>query len=217
MQEKCVVLLSAGLDSTTNLYAAHNELQVVRAITFDYGQRAAKKEIEKSKVLCQHLEIPHQVIELPWLAESNPSSLVNRAAEVPTGSQVSIDDMQVSTETKKSVWVPNRNGVLLNIAAAVAEIEGAQWIVPGFNKEEAATFPDNSNEYLESVNQTLSFSTANGVRTKCFTIDMTKTEIASLARSLSVPMEHVWPCYFDGEELCGQCESCQRFFRAVNG
>ncbi|MCB0422267.1 MAG: 7-cyano-7-deazaguanine synthase QueC [Bdellovibrionales bacterium] len=215
MKEQAVVLLSAGLDSTTNFFAAVEKFDVVLALTFDYGQRAAKKEMEKARQQAHFLKVPHQVIHLDWLKDGNPSSLVDRDQQVPVGKQVDIDDFETSLETKKSVWVPNRNGVLLSVAASVAEMRGAKYIIPGFNKEEASTFPDNSQDYLNVLNHSLTFSTANHVEAFCFTIHMDKIEIVKLARSMNVPFDLIWPCYFDGEALCGECESCQRYQRAV--
>ena len=126
-----------------------------------------------------------------------------------------MDDLVTSKETAKSVWVPNRNGIFLNVAAGYAESLGADWIVPGFNKEEAATFPDNSAGSLEATTQALSYSTANKVQIKCFTTDKNKTEIVQMGQALKVDWTLMWPCYFSGEKWCGQCESCQRSKRAL--
>ena len=62
------------------------------------------------------------------------------------------------------MWVPNRNGVFIAIAAAFAESLGADLVVTGFNAEEAATFPDNSAAFAAAATESLRFSTANGVR-----------------------------------------------------
>lgn len=210
-----IVLLSGGLDSTVNLFAAAAAGPVKLALTFDYGQRAAESEIRQSRLLCQHLDITHHVIELQWLRQITRTSLVNRAANVPVGEAVGIHDLQKSFETAKAVWVPNRNGVFLNIAASFAESMGADYIVPGFNKEEAATFPDNTPEFMSALDHSFSFSTASGVKVKCFTEHMNKAEIVRLGMQLGVPFELVWPCYFEGDEICGQCESCQRYGSAI--
>ena len=215
--KKAVVLLSSGLDSTVNLYAAVKEYHVVRVLTFDYGQRAATQEIAKSRALCQKLNLDHQVLELPWFKNLSTSALINHQFAVPTQEQVSIDSYEQSVQTAKSVWVPNRNGVFLNIAAAIAEGLGADYIVPGFNREEASTFPDNSKEFMQALDLSFSFSTASRVEVKCFTIDMDKTAIARLGRELDVPFSMIWPCYFAGDEICLKCESCLRYQRAMSG
>lgn len=214
-KKKVVLLLSAGLDSAVNAFEAikhHHE--VVLALTFNYGQRAAQKEIECSKKLADYLKIPHKVVELPWFKDLNKSSLLVESQTVPTGSSVAIDDLKTSEQTAKAVWVPNRNGIFLNIAAAYAEALGAHTVIPGFNAEEAATFPDNSKEFMEQATKGLKFSTSNHVTVGCYTIHMKKPDIVRLGQGLKVPWEFVWPCYFSGDKWCGECESCQRSKRA---
>ena len=210
-----VVLLSSGLDSTVNLYGAHKKFKVLKVLTFNYGQRAAEKEIEQSQKICAALGVSHQVIELPWLAQWTSTALVRREAIVPQGWSVQIDNKEQSLETAKAVWVPNRNGIFLNIAAALAESLKADYVIPGFNKEEATTFPDNTGDFLKALDHSFSFSTATQVKTHCFTTDLTKTEIVRLGREWNVPFELMWPCYFSGPKICGECESCQRFLRAT--
>lgn len=210
---RSVVLLSAGLDSTVNLFRAREESDVVLALTFDYGQRAAAREIEHAAKNAKYIGTRHHVIQLPWFRDFTKTSLVDASMEVPT-SAVSIDDLNASTHSAKAVWVPNRNGIFLNIGAAFAEGLLADWLIPGFNLEEAKTFPDNSEAYLQAATRSLQFSTSNQVQVRCFTTDLTKTEIVTLGRRLKVPFDMVWTCYFGGEKQCGRCESCQRFARA---
>lgn len=210
-----VVLLSSGLDSTVNLFEAREQSKVVLALTFDYGQRAAPRERERAAALAKHVDVPHQIIELPWFSSFTKTSLVDRSVDVPTSASISIDDLEASAQSAKAVWVPNRNGIFLNIAAAFAEGLKADWIVPGFNAEEAATFPDNTHEFLTASTAAFRFSTSNHVEAKCFTTRMNKTEIVERGRKLDVPFDLVWPCYFAGENPCGKCESCLRFDRAT--
>lgn len=212
---KSVVLLSAGLDSTVNFVEATLVSSVVLALTFDYGQRAARRERERAAQIAARYGVRHEVVELPFFARFTRTSLVNHTAEVPTGGAVQIDDHGASSRTAQSVWVPNRNGIFLNVAAAFAEGEGADWIVPGFNAEEAATFPDNSEAFLAATSGALRFSTANGVETKCFTAALSKTQIVRRGLEIGAPLDLAWPCYFGENEPCGTCESCQRFRRAM--
>lgn len=215
MKKKSVILLSGGLDSSVNLYAALQETEVVLAVTINYGQRAFESELLAAKKICSALKIPHQLIELPWLAQITNTSLVSVKHEIPVGEQVQIDNYEQSLITAKAVWVPNRNGVLLNVAAAVAESLNADQVVVGFNKEEAQTFPDNSANYLESLNVSFCFSTATHVKVHSYTLDLNKTEIVKLGKNLKINFKELWPCYFVGEKICKQCESCQRFLRAM--
>lgn len=214
MKNKAIILLSAGLDSTVNLFAALRELDVELAITFNYGQRAAHKEIEKSKILASAAGVNHIVVDLPWLKPLGKSALTQNDGVIPKGRQIAMDNLSTSEKTARAVWIPNRNGVFLNIAASFAESLKAKYIVPGFNAEEASTFPDNSFDFIRATRKSLSFSTANQVEVKCYTISMTKPDIAKLGLDLQVPFQNIWPCYMDGDKWCGQCESCQRAKRA---
>ncbi len=214
-RKKVVVLLSAGLDSTVNLFdVIKHGHQVVMAITFNYGQRAAVKEIEHSAKISKYLNVPHKVIDIAWFKELNKSSLLVETQTVPTGASVEIDNYETSLQTAKSVWVPNRNGVFLNIAAAYAEALGAESVIPGFNAEEAVTFPDNSREFMEQTTRSLKYSTANHVTVGCYTVHLKKVDIVRLGQGLDVPWELIWPCYFAADKWCGECESCLRSKRA---
>jgi 7-cyano-7-deazaguanine synthase len=213
---KSVVLLSGGLDSSVNLFAAKEAGSVALALTFDYGQRAAPAEIRSSKKLSSQLGIPHQVLALPFFSQWGGSSLVDRTQAVPGRSEVKIDDLQASQKTAKSVWVPNRNGIMLNIAAGFAESLGADAVIPGFNLEEAATFPDNTEVFLRALTQSFSYSTSNHVRAHCFTTALKKPDIVRLGQRAGVPFADIWPCYHAGAKWCGECESCQRAKRAFS-
>ena len=211
---KAVVLLSSGLDSSFNLYKAREKYEVVLALTFNYGQRAMRREIEHSKKLADSLNIPHKVIDLTWFRDFTSTSLVSGQG-IPTGTDVEIDSLSRSQETKKSVWVPNRNGIFLNIAAGFAEGLKAQAVIPGFNFEEAQTFPDNSQAFLKALDNSFAYSTESRVVTECFSTELNKTQIVAEALRIGVPLAMLWPCYLDGDTWCGTCESCQRFKRAV--
>jgi len=214
MKKKAVVLLSSGLDSSVNLFEAQQKEEVVLALTFDYGQKAARKEVEHARKLAEYLKVPHKVLSLPWFKEFNKSSLLVDSEEVPTGSQVDIQSLEQSLQTAKSVWVPNRNGIFLNIGAAFAEALGAKLVIPGFNAEEATTFPDNSEAFMKELTRSLSFSTANQVEVHCYTVNLQKTEIVKRGALLKMPWHLLWPCYFSKEKWCGECESCLRSKRA---
>ena len=108
------------------------------------------------------------------------------------------------------MWIPNRNGVFVNIAAAVAEAKDYKYIITGFNVEEAATFPDNSKAFIEKAKDFFLFSTMNHVEILSPTIDLNKKEIVKIGKELNAPFHLIYSCYRDGEKMCGKCESCQR-------
>lgn len=213
-KQSAVVLLSSGLDSSFNLYRAARDFDVRLALTFNYGQRAAARELAAASSLASSLGIPHMPMELSWFKAFTKTSLV-RGTVIPSGDAVSIDDRDRSLETAKAVWVPNRNGIFLNIAAGFAEGLDCSLVIPGFNIEEASTFPDNSQAFLDSLDKSFSYSTGGRVKTFCFSTGMNKVEIVFEGLQLGLPFRKLWPCYLDGAQWCGTCESCLRFKRAV--
>lgn len=211
---KSVILLSAGLDSTVNLYQAVKLGTVRLAITFDYGQRAAERESQSAAKITQQLAVEHLILKLPFFKDFGRSSLLDKRVPLPKALDVEIDNIEKSKRSAKAVWVPNRNGIFLNIAAGFAEALDCDTIIPGFNIEEAATFPDNTQEFMDSCTRSLALSTDNGVRVLCPTVALNKTEIVKLGQGLGVKWSQIWPCYQEFDKWCGQCESCQRARRA---
>jgi 7-cyano-7-deazaguanine synthase len=209
-----VVLLSGGLDSTVAFKAALDTGGVALALTFDYGQRAAPREIEAAGEIAARFGVEHRAIALPWLAEETRTALVDRSRAVPRPDPRDLDSARAH-ETAAAVWVPNRNGVFVNIAAAFAEARGADSVVVGFNREEGATFPDNTEAYARAATAALALSTLSGVRVEAPTVALDKKEIVRLGRRIGAPIERAWSCYFGNPEPCGACESCLRFARAI--
>ncbi|MHC4507323.1 MAG: 7-cyano-7-deazaguanine synthase, partial [Planctomycetota bacterium] len=143
---KAVALLSGGLDSVVATAAAARSGGVVLALTFDYGQRSRKREAAAARSVARALGVKWKRVALPWLAELIPESMRRAGKGLPRPREAELDDPSRRKRAARSVWVPNRNGVFLNIAAAYAEHSGARAVVAGFNREEARAFPDSSPE-----------------------------------------------------------------------
>jgi len=199
-----VVLLSGGLDSALNLALACRYRAPVLALTFDYGQRAARAEVRAARRLCRHYAAEHRVVKLGWLRELAPAAIVDAAAPLPAR------EADVS-----AVWVPNRNGVFVAVGAAFAEGYGAAVVVAGFNAEEAVRFPDNSAAFVAAANRALRYSTAGRVKLTSYTAKMDKAEIVAHGSRIGLPWEYLFPCYGEGPTPCGECSSCRRTARAL--
>ncbi len=200
MKPKSIILLSGGLDSAVSATIAGKKTKPVFALTFDYGQRAAKMEILAAKKICRALKIRHKVIKLPFFKEFKRCSLITNY-QLPT--------------TLKNIWVPNRNALFINIAACFAEYYEADLIVTGFNLEEAREFPDNTGNFINAINRTLQFSTLRKIRVISYVADYTKREIYKLGLRHNTPLEYIYSCYLGGRKMCGKCPSCKKLFKAM--
>jgi 7-cyano-7-deazaguanine synthase len=210
---RAIALLSGGLDSTVALALAGTEgWEPSAALFFDYGQHAARREEDAARRIAGRYGVPFERLDLPWLARLSTSALVAGPREIPSWSAEALDDA-----APRAVWVENRNGIFINIAAFYAAERGSEGVIVGFNREEAAAFPDNSEAYLERTNAALELGLVRRVRVVSPTLRMTKREIVEAALALDVPWELLWSCYRGGEAPCGSCESCLRLRRAVAG
>ncbi len=209
---KSIVLLSSGLDSTVAFKEAYNRCDETLCVTFNYGQRARDREIEYAKTICEHFQVGHLIIELPWYATFR-GALTN-GEKLPKISFSDLDNKDIVQESAEKVWVPARNVVFLSIAAAIAENYDYDVIVAGFDAEEAATFPDNTAEFVESFNGMLKLGTLSQPRVYAPLISFDKTEIVKKGIEIDAPMEWSWSCYEGKEKPCGVCESCLRRERA---
>ncbi|KZX09882.1 7-cyano-7-deazaguanine synthase QueC [Methanobrevibacter filiformis] len=210
--KKAIAVLSGGLDSVvaSSVYVKDYD---IHAITFDYGQKSVKYEIKASKRVCETLGFKHTIIDLPWLSKLGNSALTCEE-ELPLIDPDDLDNKSVCDNSASKVWVPGRNIVFTAIATSFAEDEGASIIIVGWDKEEAATFPDNSKEFLESFNQVLDIGSTVNVEIKAPAIDLDKKEIVKLGYTVNAPMELSYSCYRGNKQHCGICESCLRRKRA---
>lgn len=204
---KGIILLSGGLDSLVSLGLGIKEYGISLALTFDYGQKAATQEITTSKNICKYYKIQHKVIKLDWLKDVTHTALVSNK-DLPEG----IDNPEQSA---KSVWVPNRNGLFLNIAGSFADGNDYDYIIIGANKEEGQTFPDNTQNFIDKINAEFEFSTQKHPKVIAPLINSDKNDIVKLALEHNIPLEYVRSCYADGEKHCGKCESCTRLKNAL--
>lgn len=187
---KAIALLSGGLDSVVSLLKAKEENEIILAITFDYGQRARINEIRASRNIAEMLDIEHKVIELPFMQDLHTELIAQTNLPIT------------------NPWVPNRNGLFINIGATYAENLEADLIICGFNREEALVFPDNSRDFINAVNKSLFYSTKNHVQVKSYVDNLDKVEIIKEGQRLGLDFRYIWSCYLGEDKPCGTCSSC---------
>ena len=135
-----VVLLSGGLDSVVSLAEIIKTCSKILAITFEAEKIAAQK-------ITEYYNIKHKIIDLNWLGDISKSAL-NTSVNIPKINVKDLDNIEISQKTADLVWVPNRNGLFVNIAACYADALNYNKIVIGANKEEGKTFKDNSVNFI---------------------------------------------------------------------
>jgi 7-cyano-7-deazaguanine synthase len=179
---------------------ARNSTQDVKAISFNYGQRHAR-ELEFASVVTGRLGVDHKIVDLTGLTGLfGDSSLTNRAIAVPEGHYTDI--------SMKSTVVPNRNMILLSIAAAWAISAKYDAVAYGAHAGDHTIYPDCRDEFVESCAKTLKLADWHPVEIVRPFVNYTKRDIVLRGAGLGVPFEMTWSCYKGGELHCGACGTC---------
>ena len=209
-KKTAVILLSGGLDSVVSI--AESECDIKMGLIIDYGQISYSKEKAAAQKIADFYKFPLISLKLDWLKEITKNGLtdINKAYKIKN-----FKDKKELETSMKSVWVPNRNALFINIAASFCEAKDIDYIIIGANKEEGQTFKDNSKEFIEECNKLLKTSTNKKIKVLAPLINLNKNEIIKTGIKLNVPFEYIYSCYKGKKKHCGECESCLRLKKAL--
>lgn len=204
---KAVLVYSGGLDSTTLLYEYKDSIAL--AVSFDYGSKHNKRELEFAAINCRRLGIRHLVIPLEFMGKYFRSDLLIGGGDIPEGSY--------ADSNMKSTVVPFRNGIMLSIAAGLAESYELDAIMLANHSGDHAIYPDCRPEFIEGMAAAVEAGTYNGVKVVSPYCNMTKRDIALRGRELGVDFSLTYSCYKGGEKHCGKCGTCVERREALEG
>jgi 7-cyano-7-deazaguanine synthase len=206
-----VLILSGGVDSTTLLYKMQSDGYEVDALTFNYAQRH-KKEIDCAKAIAEMLHITHRIVDLSSLASLLGDSALLGGKDVPS--------CHYTEEAAKKTVVPNRNMIMLSVAAGYAEAHEIPEVFYAAHKNDSTIYPDCRPEFVQALRPAIRLATAwHPVELQAPFVDMSKAEIVRMGLALNVPYELTWSCYRGEEKPCRTCPTCierEEAF-AVNG
>jgi 7-cyano-7-deazaguanine synthase len=196
---KTVLIYSGGLDSTVLLHElkAWNDLDC--AVSVDYGQRH-RRELEAAESICDELDVHHIVLPIRWFAKHVTHSSQTGATEPPEG--------HYADESMKVTVVPNRNMIMLSMAAAIAIDRGVPAIAYAAHAGDHTIYPDCRPAFIETMQRALTqcHFTPLTLRTPYSTIS--KAAIVQLGYMLHVPMHKSYSCYAGRPAHCGKCGTC---------
>ena len=202
-----ILIYSGGLDSTTLLYEYKDEIRL--AVTFDYGSKHNAREIACARENCALLGIEHLVIPLEFIGRYFRSDLLIGGGDIPEGSY--------SDENMHSTVVPFRNGIMLAVAAGLAESRDLDTVLLANHSGDHAIYPDCRPEFIEAFDKAASAGTYNGVRIVSPYCNLTKRDIALRGRALGIDYARTYSCYKGGEKHCGVCGTCTERKEALAG
>ena len=200
-----LLVLSGGMDSTTMLYEYQDRIAL--ALSFHYGSNHNDKELAFAKLHCQRLGIEHIIIPLQFIKEHFNSSLLQGSEAIPEGNY--------DEQNMKSTVVPFRNGIMLAIAAGMAENRGLQYIMLANHSGDHTIYPDCRPEFVKAMDSAVCAGTWNNVRLLTPYTNITKAEIARHGLQLGINYDETWSCYKGGDKPCGVCGTCREREQAL--
>ena len=204
---KTLLVYSGGLDSTTLLYEYKDSIAL--AVSFDYGSKHNARELAYAAENCKRLGIRHMIIPLSFIGQYFKSDLLLSGGEIPEGSY--------ADENMKSTVVPFRNGIMLAVAAGLAESYGLDAIMLANHSGDHAIYPDCRPEFVDALAAAVEAGTYNGVKLLSPYCHLTKRDIALRGRALGVDYSLTYSCYKGGEKHCGKCGTCTERREALAG
>ena len=193
-----IIILSGGMDSVTLLYDYQERIQL--AISFDYGSKHNSREIPFAQLHCQRLGIEHIVISLEFMQRLFHSSLLKGGEDIPEG--------HYADENMKSTVVPFRNGIMLAIAAGMAESRELKYVMMANHGGDHAIYPDCRPEFVDAMYNAMAAGTYVGVKLLAPYTNLTKTQIAQIGEKIGIDYAETWSCYKGGAHHCGKCGTC---------
>lgn len=202
-----VVLLSGGLDSSVLLFHVLRDLKrsPVYALSFEYGQRHSK-ELDCAKWQADAADVAqHRIVDLSFLGGlvRGTSALVRGGQSVPDLKDLSPSDLE-----QPPTYVPNRNMILLSVAAAYAEACGIFDVFYGAQALDEYGYWDCTTDFLDRVNGVLALNRRKSVNIHAPFVRRKKADAVRLGAALGVNFAYTWSCYRGFEKACGTCPTC---------
>jgi 7-cyano-7-deazaguanine synthase len=204
MNDKALVVLSGGQDSTTCLYWAINRFGIdnVSSVTFDYGQRH-RIELTCAEEIADFTNVPNVILPIDTFAALGGDALTD-------------PDIAVASEAGKitalpNTFVPGRNLIFLTFAAAYAYQRGIANLVTGVAQTDYSGYPDCREETMESLQETLQKGMELDIRIHTPLMHLSKKETVQLAEELGAlpAMALTHTCYNGARPPCGACPACE--------
>lgn len=198
---KVLAVLSGGMDSTVAMHWARYELfEIVGGLSFNYGSKHNDREYLSAQAQCDILKIPSIRIDLTEIGKHLKSDLLKSGGDIPEG--------HYADPSMKRTVVPFRNGIMLSIAAGVAESMEAEAIVLGNHFGDHAIYPDCRTDFIVPMGQAIKAGTYAEITLMSPFQRMSKTQIAEMGFRLAVDFSKTYSCYNGREKHCGKCGTC---------
>ena len=198
---RTIVVCSGGLDSVSLAYKIANEEELLRLVTFNYGQRH-EKEIEFARACAERLDVPCDVVDIGPVGKLLSGSALTDDVDVPDG--------HYAEESMKLTVVPNRNAIMLAIAFGIGAAQQADAVATAVHGGDHFIYPDCRPAFIDAFEamQRQALDGYADIRLYTPFVNIPKSAIVTEGARHGTPFENTWSCYKGGEKHCGRCGTC---------
>lgn len=186
------------MDSVTMLHEYRDS--IAAAVTFQYGSNHNKREARCARINCEKLGIEWIEIDLSFMGRHFESSLLQGADAIPEG--------HYADDNMRSTVVPFRNGIMLAVAAGLAESRKLDGVMIANHSGDHAIYPDCRPDFIASMGRAITDGTYDHLQLLAPYTSLSKGEIALRGKNLGVDYSLTYSCYKGGEHHCGKCGTC---------
>lgn len=183
------ILLSGGMDSAALSWWKRPDV----AFTIDYGQLAAKAEMQAAATIARRLALSHHVITVDCRGLGSGDMAGNAA----------------DNHAPASDWWPYRNQLLITLAAMKAITLGVNCLLLGSVKSDGF-HKDGTLEFINSLSNLLQIQ-EGALHVEAPAIDMSTIDLVRVSGIASAELAWCHSCH-KSDVSCGCCRGCYKYF-----
>jgi len=216
---KALIMFSGGQDSATCLAWALDRYDYVETVGFNYEQRHAV-EMECRKVVLETVATAFP----KWGMKLSKDHIVDLSALGAISETSLTRDVEITMDEEglPNTFVPGRNLIFMNFAAAVSYRRGITTLIGGMCEADFSGYPDCRKETLDTQMKAISLGLDKDFKLETPLMHLSKAGAWDLAYQLggqklvNIILEDTHTCYMGtrGERFewgygCGICPACE--------
>ena len=193
--EKCIIVLSGGMDSATVLAKSVDKFRKENCVSLfvKYGQHTSEKEYECAKSLCKYYDI----------------DLITVSTSLESTGLVDFKDTNYEVRARNPILALHAYNIGYNYFKKDPKERFYLNIALGIQGSDCTDYID-CRDYVVELFDTLIESLSN----ECASVYVpylyaSKVDIIKEGMELNVPYNLTWSCYVKEDYPCGVCPSCQ--------
>lgn len=204
--ERCLVLLSGGIDSSAALYFMRTSGYTVEGLFIDYKHKARDREMASAAQQAHHLDCLLHVMTDPldqqFFIDAKPF-------DPPISHETErLKEARLDIMLCLSHWL-----VLASIYCLYFGIDN---VVLGITASDSHRVPWVRRNFVDKIGEAVYNWAGSGPKVLLPFLTMEKKDIVRIGSQLGVPFDKTWSCLEQGQVHCGICEGCKMRQRAFS-